>query len=56
MSPQWGTVLGATTVFNELQNDLDGIWRAPASVRHGMWSLLRSRLLSFGMILGIAFS
>ena len=49
-------LLGAMTVFGELQNALDRIWRAPAR-KHasGWWNLLRSRLLSFGMILGIAF-
>ena len=49
-------LLGATTVFGELQSDLDRIWRAPARAKtSGLWSLLRTRLLSFGMILGIAF-
>jgi membrane protein len=49
-------IIGATTVFGELQNDLDRIWRAPAREDiGGVWSLLRSRLLSIGMILGIAF-
>jgi len=32
------------------------IWRAPQRQRHaGLWRLLRARLLSFGMILGIGF-
>ena len=49
-------LLGATTVFNELQNALDRIWRAPARAQSsGIWNLLRTRLLSFGMVLGIAF-
>jgi membrane protein len=48
-------LLGATSVFGELQNDLDRIWRAPAQLKSGLWSMLRTRLLSFGMILGIAF-
>jgi membrane protein len=48
--------IGATTVFGELQDALDRIWRAPARDKTGgIWSLLRSRLLSFGLILGIAF-
>ncbi|HEX2825507.1 MAG TPA: YhjD/YihY/BrkB family envelope integrity protein [Burkholderiales bacterium] len=51
-----GLAIGATTVFNELQNDLDRIWRAPARERSsGIWTLLRTRLLSFGMILAVAF-
>jgi membrane protein len=49
-------LIGATSVFGELQDALDRIWRAPARIRaSGWWSLLRARLLSFGMILGIAF-
>ncbi|MEO6409821.1 MAG: YihY/virulence factor BrkB family protein [Burkholderiaceae bacterium] len=48
-------VVGATTVFGELQDSLDRIWRAPAREGSGLWKLLRSRMLSFGMILGIGF-
>ena len=49
-------LIGATTVFAELQDALDRIWRAPAAARRpGLWSLIRARLLSFGMILGIGF-
>ena len=49
-------LIGATTVFGELQNALDRIWRAPARQQtSGWWNLLRTRLLSFGMVLGIAF-
>ena len=49
-------LIGATTVFSELQSSLDQIWRAPASASpSGLWSLLRSRLLSFGLILGVGF-
>jgi len=49
-------LVGATTVFGELQGDLDRIWRAPARDKvSGLWRLLRTRLLSLGMILGIAF-
>jgi membrane protein len=49
-------LVGAMTVFGELQNALDRIWRAPARAQAGgLWNLLRTRLLSFGMILGVAF-
>jgi membrane protein len=53
-----GTILllvGATTVFGELQDALDRIWRAPKRQKGGIWGLLRARILSFGMILGIGF-
>jgi membrane protein len=43
-------------VFGELQNALDRIWRAPARKQQSGWfSLIRTRLLSFGMILAVAF-
>jgi membrane protein len=49
-------IVGATTVFAELQTDLDIIWRAPAvKTASGLWALLRSRVLSFGMILALGF-
>src|SRR6516165_2202755 len=48
--------IGATSVFAELQDALDRIWRAPLRVNSfGLWRLVRARLLSFGMILGIGF-
>ena len=54
-----GTVVffvGATSVFSELQDALNRIWRAPVRVAHSsLWRFLRARLLSFGMILGIGF-
>ena len=49
-------LIGATSVFGELQDALDRIWRAPVRDGHsGYWGLIRARLLSFGMILGIGF-
>ncbi|GAA4355665.1 hypothetical protein GCM10023165_48050 [Variovorax defluvii] len=49
-------VLGATTVFGELQDALDRIWRVPQrQASPGLFNLLRVRLLSFSMILGIGF-
>jgi membrane protein len=49
-------VIGASAVFGELQNALDRIWRAPARKQDRGWlSLVRSRALSFGMILAVAF-
>ena len=35
-------IIGATTVFGELQSDLDRIWRVPAAAtENGLWTLLR---------------
>jgi membrane protein len=48
--------IAATSVFAELQDSLDRIWRAPRRPGHsGLWRLVRARLLSFGMILCIGF-
>lgn len=49
-------LVGATTVFAELQSALDRIWHVPEREKpSGVWAVLRARLLSFGLILGLAF-
>ena len=49
-------IIGATTVFAELQSSLDRIWDAPAAKKaSGLWATLRSRLLSLGFILCLGF-
>jgi membrane protein len=48
-------LLGATGAFNELQSDLDRIWRLqPSARRGGVAGFFRPKLLSFAMVLGIA--
>ena len=48
--------VGATTVFAELQNALDRIWRVPGRLRNSGWlSLVRARLMAFGMVLALDF-
>src|ERR1700704_4704378 len=38
-------IIGATSIFAELQSDLDRIWRAPDVVKpSGLWAMLRTRL------------
>jgi membrane protein len=49
-------LVGATSVFGELQHALDQIWGTPARKRAAAWwEFLRTRLLSFGMVLGVGF-
>lgn len=49
-------LVGATATFAELQTDLDRIWRVPEKAKpSGLWGWLRSRILSFGLVLGLAF-
>jgi membrane protein len=48
--------IGATGVFGELQSDMNAVWGVKAAPRSGrLWSWLRKRLLSFGMVLVIGF-
>ncbi|RYF82624.1 MAG: YihY/virulence factor BrkB family protein [Comamonadaceae bacterium] len=49
-------VVGATTVFAELQSALDRIWHVSREdKRGGALAMLWARMLSFGLILGLAF-
>lgn len=49
-------LIGATTVFAELQSALNRIWQVQAQPHSGgLGSLLRTRLLSLGFILGLGF-
>ena len=49
-------LVGATTVFAELQDAMDRIWRVPSRApSSGVWQFIRTRLLSLGMVLGIGF-
>jgi membrane protein len=49
-------LIGATTVFAELQTDLDRVWKAPAAKKdEGLWSMVRGRLLSLGLVVSMGF-
>jgi membrane protein len=48
-------LIGATTVFAELENNLNRIWKAEKPKHSGLWSFVRTRLLSFGLILAVGF-
>lgn len=48
--------VGATRVFAELQSALDRIWQVPSLEQTaGWWRMLRARLLSLGLVLGLGF-
>ncbi|HET9668500.1 MAG TPA: YihY/virulence factor BrkB family protein [Casimicrobiaceae bacterium] len=49
------TLVAATTLVVELQDDLNYIWKAPTRPGSGLASLIRARILSLGMILAIGF-
>jgi membrane protein len=49
-------LIGATSVFGELQNTLDYIWKsAPPKDSVAWWRILRARILSVGLALGVGF-
>lgn len=50
-------LIGATTVFAEIQDSINGIWglKPKPSKKGGIWLLLKSRLLSFGIIVSLGF-
>lgn len=51
-----GTLLiGASTALAELKSGLDQIWDVPPERRAGFWYFVRTRLLSFGLILALGF-
>jgi membrane protein len=61
-SGMWATIIatalllfGATTAFAELKDSLDEIWDVPKPADANWWDVLRTRLLSFGLILVLAF-
>jgi membrane protein len=47
--------IGATSVFAELQRNIDLIWGAKPAIQNGVWRFVKIRLLSFSMIVGIGF-
>jgi membrane protein len=49
-------LIGATSVFAELQRALDTVWGTQgAAGTSGIWQIVRTRILSFGLILGMGF-
>jgi membrane protein len=51
-------LFGASTVLAELQSALDIVWRVPAAEKakgNALWVWIRTRLLTFGMVLALAF-
>ena len=48
-------LLGATSVFTELRSDLNRIWRCSLDKASGVWDFVRTRLMSFGLVVSIGF-
>jgi membrane protein len=48
-------LVGAMGVFGELQDSLNTIWEVQPRPGRGVWGIIHDRLLSFAMVLGVAF-
>jgi len=48
-------VIGATTVFGEIQDSINMIWRVKAKPKRGWLKLIKDRLLSGSIIIGLSF-
>lgn len=52
-------IFGATSVFGQLQTALDSIWQVPPQAKAekygAVWTFVKGRLLSFGLVLALAF-
>lgn len=48
-------LLGATSVFTEIQDSINGIWQLKAKPNQSWWHSVKSRLLSFGIVASIGF-
>lgn len=47
--------IGATSVFAELQRNIDVIWGVSPDKQNGVWWFVKIRLLSFALIIGVGF-
>jgi membrane protein len=48
-------LIGATTVFGEIQDSINSIWGVKAKPKAGIMKLVMTRVLSFGMIASLGF-
>jgi membrane protein len=48
-------LIGATSMFGEMQDSINMIWGLKAKPKSAWWSLIKTRLLSFGVIASLGF-
>ena len=48
-------IIGATTVFAEIQDSINSIWNLEVRAKRGWLNLLKDRLLSFSLVVSMAF-
>lgn len=47
--------IAATSLFAEIQDSINTIWKLKVKVDQGLWKLIQARLLSFSLVLGLGF-
>ncbi len=47
-------LIGATSAFSELKDSLDELWEVKGHAEGGIWTMVRERFLSFGLVLVLA--
>lgn len=48
-------LIGATTVFGDIQNSINKIWHVRAKVKKGWLKIIKDRLLSSSLVIGLGF-
>lgn len=48
-------LVGASGVFGQLQDAMNTIWEVPPKKEAGIWGMVKSRFLSFTLVLGVGF-
>ncbi|MDB5196968.1 MAG: YihY/virulence factor BrkB family protein [Flaviaesturariibacter sp.] len=43
-------LIGATSIFGEIQDSINGIWGLKPKPKAGIWKMIKNRLLSFGIL------
>src|SRR6185436_17636926 len=48
-------LFGATAVFAEIQDSINTIWNLKAKPKKGIWKIIRTRFLSFSVVVSLGF-
>ena len=48
-------IIGATTVFAEIQDSINAIWKLKVKPNQGVWVMVKTRLLSFSLVVSLGF-
>jgi membrane protein len=48
-------LFGATAIFAEIQDSINSIWNLKAKPKKGIWKIIRTRFLSFSLVVSLGF-